>query len=71
MGKTFDEFEKRYTDKWFAAGWVEVGTRPQEVAQIQKKDLQLLQAELAQIQEHIETVAQKQLVLKNLAKLYE
>lgn len=70
MSNLYDDFEKRFTNKWFSAGWSEVEAKPQET-KILRKDLAMLQAELEQIQENIETITQKQLILANLAKLYE
>lgn len=70
MSNLYDDFEKRFTDKWFSSGWAEVETK-QQTSQRVRKDLATLQAELDEIQECIENVAQKQLRLANLAKLYE
>ena len=69
MSNLYDDFEKRHTDSWFSLGWVDVEAKKPAV-QVLRKDLTTLQAELDEIQEHIETVAQKQLRLANLAKLY-
>lgn len=69
MSNLYNEFENRFTDKWFSAGWVEV--EPKEQAQaVSKKDLTTLQGELNEIGDSIEQIAQKQLRLANLAKLY-
>ena len=69
MSNLYDNFEKRFTDKWFSAGWVEAEVKaPQDASD--HKDLAVLEAELNQINEKIETIAQKQLRLANLAKLY-
>lgn len=70
MSNLYDDFEKRFTDKWFSSGWAEVETK-QQTSQCVRKDLATLEAELDEIQERIENVAQKQLRLANLAKLYE
>lgn len=70
MSNLYDDFEKRFTDKWFSSGWAEVETK-QETSQLVRKDLATLKSELDEIQEHIENIAQKQLRLANLAKLYE
>lgn len=70
MSNLYDDFEKRFNNAFFSTSWVEVEAKPQEV-HVSRKDLPTLQSELNQIQEHIETVAQKQLRLANLAKLYE
>lgn len=70
MSNLYNDFEKRFDNAWFSAGWVEVEAKPKET-NFARKDLGTLQAELEQIQEHIDTVAQKQLRLSNLAKLYD
>lgn len=70
MSNLYDDFEKRFTNEWFSAGWSEIGAKPQK-EKTSRKDLMTLQAELEQIQENIETIKQKQLRLANLAKLYE
>lgn len=70
MSNLYDDFEKRFSNAFFSIGWSDVETKPQKVHS-SRKDLETLQTELEQIQEHIETVAQKQLRLSNLAKLYE
>lgn len=64
-----NEFERRHTDSWFAAGWVEVEVKPQK-AQIAKKDLAVLETELQKLNDEIENISMKQLRLSNLAKLY-
>lgn len=69
MSELFNDFEKRHTDSWFAAGWVEVEVKPQK-AQIAKKDLATLETELQKISEDIENISMKQLRLSNLAKMY-
>lgn len=71
MSGLYDDFEKRHTDSWFPAGWVEVEVKKPEVQQVLRKDLATLQSELEQIEESIKTISQKQLRLSNLAKLYE
>lgn len=69
MSDLYNEFENRFTDKWFSAGWVEVAPKEQ-VQTVSKKDLTTLQGELDEISDSIEQIAQKQLRLANLAKLY-
>jgi hypothetical protein len=69
MSNLYDDFEKRHTGSWFAAGWVDVEVKKTGV-NVFKKDLTTLQAELDAIQEHIDEVSQKQLRLANLAQLY-
>lgn len=70
MSNLYDDFEKRFTNKWFSADWSEVEAKSHEV-KISRKDLTTLQTELEQIRENIEVIVQKQLILANLAKLYE
>ena len=71
MSNLYNEFEGRFTAEWFSCGWSE-DVKPKEIEpHILRKDLNALQFELNEIQEHIEAVAQKQLRLANLAKLYE
>lgn len=70
MSNLYNDFEKRFTGNSFSANWVEVEVKPQ-AAMIARKDLNTLQDELQKIQENIETIAQKQLRLANLAKMYE
>lgn len=65
-----EKFEKRFNNNWFSANWSEVEVKPNST-KVDRKDLQTLQAELEQIEEHIEVVTQKQLRLSNLAKLYQ
>lgn len=69
MSELFSEFEKRHTDSWFAAGWIEVDVKPQQAVSA-RKNLAELEAELQKIGENIENISQKQLRLSNLAKLY-
>ncbi|MFA7658330.1 MAG: hypothetical protein WCY19_02745 [Candidatus Gastranaerophilaceae bacterium] len=69
MSDLCKDFEKRFTNAWFSADWVEVEVKPQ-VTQVSHKDLATLQAELDEIRVNMENVVQKQLRLANLAKLY-
>ena len=73
MAGLYEEFEQRFADKFFSAGWIEVQTptvaEKQEV--VARKDLTTLEAELAQINEAMENISFNQLRLSNLAKLYE
>lgn len=74
MSNLFNEFENRFTNEWFSCGWSEeVVAKPaqEKKVEVSRKDLTVLQSELEQIQQHIENIAQKQLRLSNLAKLYE
>lgn len=71
MSNLYNEFENRFTNEFFSCGWSE-DVKPKEIKpEVTRKDLTTLQSELSEIQEHIELVAQKQLRLSNLAKLYE
>lgn len=74
MSGLYEDFEKRFTNAWFAAGWVEVDTKPKEAAAQTTnefhKDLSTLQKELDDIKAQIENISQKQLRLANLAKFY-
>jgi len=70
MSNLYSDFEKRFTGNSFSASWIEVDVKTQEV-QVAHKDLNTLQDELQKIQENIETIAQKQLRLANLAQMYE
>lgn len=69
----YEEFEKRYTDNWFSAGWIEVTpTKKEEIKSVViHKDLTTLESELDAIQASIENIESKQLRLANLAKMYE
>lgn len=70
MSNLYDDFEKRHAFNWFSANWADAEVKKPS-NQVFRKDLTTLQAELDEIQEHIESVSQKQLRLANLAKLYE
>ena len=70
MSNLYDNFEKRFTNNWFAMGWTDSEVEETAAARIARKDAATLEAELAQINETIENVAQKQLRLANLAQLY-
>jgi len=69
MSSLYDEFEKRFTNSHFSAGWIELEVKPQS-KEVFHKDLDTLQAELIAIEEKIEDISQKQLRLSNLAKMY-
>lgn len=69
MTGLYEDFEKRFDNKWFSAGWIEVESKPQEQISTHK-DLATLEEELNEIKEKIETLAQKQLRLANLANMY-
>lgn len=70
MSGFYENFEKRFDNKWFSIAWIEVDTQKQS-EEPARKNLDILLSELEQIEEHIELVMQKQLRLSNLAKLYE
>lgn len=75
MSSLYQDFENRFSNQWFSAGWSEIEVKPTEEANIvavsSKKDLVELQAELDGIQQHIEEIAQKKLRLENLSKFYQ
>lgn len=71
MSNLYNDFEKRFTGNSFSAGWVEIEVKQPEKEVVTRKDLNILQDELQKIQENIENIAQKQMRLANLAKLYE
>lgn len=64
------DFQYKFKNSWFSAGWVEVAAEKQTDSHSLHKDLATLQAELEEINQTIENIAQKQLRLANLAKLY-
>jgi len=76
MSKFYDDFEKRFDNAWFSAGWADVEVRPKvasaaSIAQeTAHKDLETLQCELEALGESIKNIASKQLRLSNLAKFY-
>lgn len=69
MSDLYDNFEKRFTNAWFSAGWAEIESKPAKKESMHK-DLAILQAELETINKELENIEQKQLRLANLAKLY-
>lgn len=70
MSDLYNNFEKRFTSAWFSVGWIETEEKPL-MEKTCKKNIDVLQDELRKIEEHIETIAQKQLRLANLASFYE
>lgn len=70
MTDLYKDFEKRFTNAWFSAGWAEVENRPQE-KEATRKDLATLEAELAELEENMDNIIQKQLRLSNLASFYQ
>lgn len=77
MSNLMNEFENRFTNEFFSCGWSDAEVKPAEaqksevLVEVSRKDLLTLQSELDSIQEHIENIAQKKLLLANMAKLYE
>lgn len=70
MSSLYDDFEKRFTNAWFSAGWNdEVKVKPKQQVAV-RKDAKTLETELNTIKEAIENIELKQLRLANLAKLY-
>ena len=69
MSNLYNDFEKRFTNAWFSSDWGELEVKS-SVNQVVRKDVATLQAELAVIKENIESIAQKQLRLANLSRLY-
>lgn len=77
MSGTYDDFEKRFSNAWFSAGWAEVEVKPQSSVNIEvqletshRKDLETLQKELDDLKNDFENITQKQLRLANLSKFY-
>lgn len=70
MSNLYDDFEKKYTDRFFSAGWVEVEVKEAQKTEIFHKDIETLEAELSAINEQIENISLKQLRLSNLSKMY-
>lgn len=72
MSNLYDDFEKRFTNAWFSAGWSEIEVKPQqETFKRSGKDLDTLQAELEELKHDMENIHEKQLRLANLAKFYQ
>lgn len=73
MSNLYDDFEKRFNNAWFCAGWVEVDSKTKEAvsAAVSRKSLDVLESELTEIQENMELIAQKKLRLSNLSKFYQ
>lgn len=71
MSNLYDDFEKRFTNAWFSAGWneIKIEAKPQEVHRA-RKDVATLESEISALKEEIENIELKQLRLANLAKLY-
>lgn len=72
MSSLYDDFEKRFTNAWFSAGWSEIEVKPQqETFKRSGKDLNTLQAELEGLKYEMENINEKQIRLANLAKFYQ
>lgn len=69
MANLYENFENRFTNKWFASDWSDVETKLKNKQDLHK-DLNTLQNELLELEEKMEGISQKQLRLANLAKLY-
>jgi len=69
----YDEFEKRYTNKFFSSNWIEITPENKEKvnAVVMKKDLATLECELETLKENIENIELKKLRLSNLIKMYQ
>ena len=70
MSDFYDNFEKRFTNAWFSAGWSEVEIKKAEPVKSSHKDLETLEQELEGLKQDYENICEKQLRLSNLAKLY-
>lgn len=74
MSNMYDDFEKRYTDKWFSAGWVEVNSLVENKQilhrNIEHKNIETLEDELEMINQTLDDVSMKQIRLANLARFY-
>ncbi|HNW26509.1 MAG TPA: hypothetical protein PKI94_06955 [Candidatus Gastranaerophilaceae bacterium] len=74
MPNMYDDFEKRFENAPFFAGWVEFEVKPAKAAPIVKaehKDIDALSAELKLIEEQLEEISLKELRLANLAQFYQ
>ncbi len=74
MPNMYDDFEKRFENAPFFAGWVEFEVKPAKSASVEKiahKNLDMLSAELKSIEEQFEEISLKQLRLSNLAQFYQ
>lgn len=73
MSDLYDDFEKRFKNAWFSVGWQETSDNQMkgEVQQQSRRTLASLQAELNDLQDDMEKICAKQLMLENLSKLYK
>jgi hypothetical protein len=70
MSDLYESFEKRFTSAWFSVGWIEAEAKQPQEREVLRKDLAILESELDEINKSLESIAQKQLRLANLAKFY-
>lgn len=72
MSDLYDDFEKRFSNAWFSCSWQDVNQASSQAKgeAEQKKSLEMLQNELENLQDDMEKICAKQLVLDNLSKLY-
>lgn len=69
MSDLNNDFEKRFTNAWFSAGWIEAESISRS-EKASRKDLTVLQTELDELEERMENIELNQLRLSNLAKMY-
>ena len=74
----YEEFEKQHEKQIFSLNWSDVSFEEAELPKAEKiefvstrKDLSVLESELAQIEDDLKLIAEKKLRLANLAKFYE
>jgi hypothetical protein len=71
MSNLYDDFEKRFTSAWFSSGWQEVEKTEPMKGEIQtRKSLDILNSELETLQDNMEKICAKELMLNNLSKFY-
>lgn len=74
----YEEFEKQHEKQIFSLNWSDVSFEEAELPKAEKiefvstrKDLSVLESELARIEDDLKLIAEKKLRLANLAKFYE
>lgn len=74
----YEEFERQHEKQIFSINWGDVSFEETELPKAEKiefvstrKDLSVLESELAQIEDDLKLIAEKKLRLANLAKFYE
>lgn len=74
----YEEFERQHEKQIFSLNWNDVNLEEAELPKAEKiefvstrKDLSVLESELAQIEDDLKLIAEKKLRLANLAKFYE